>query len=319
MVHDMAVTDVWVTPDLLNPFVQGTIHVAVENMGVVEETAARVKVLVEGEQVGDVVEVALQPEESTTVEFPWMVETVGVYLIEGRAEPTVQPDGDRSNNSLRMNEHVVGRDIAVTRIYTYPADPVPGRPAWLYVYVKNQGSDYDPDVRIKAFIEGEQVGETYHVGLMPGVETRWIFEWTPGEIEKVLFEGRGEPSDYPDFNRQNNFKRMHVHVVGHDVEVKGFFTIPGPPHAGAEARLGILVYNNSINREKAARVKLYVRGESIGEREIWLEPHAWGTVAIPYTFPAAGSYFVEGRIEPTLPPDYDRSDNYRRGYVTVVP
>jgi hypothetical protein len=312
------VTAVWVTPAVLHPFTRATVHVTVENVGGVSETAARVKVFIEDVQLGSNVPVALEPGETATVEFGWRPQAVGFYKVDGRVEPTEHPDVDRSNNLLRIGSHVLGRDVAVTKIEAYPRLPIAGAPTWLHVYVKNLGSGYDPNVRVRAYIDGVQIGDTAHVGLAVGERTRSTFRWVPPGVGFVSFEGRAEPTDFPDYNRANNMKRKGLHVVGRDVEVYGFFTIPGPPHAGEEARLGVLVYNNSMNREPQARVKLYVRGVEIGERTISIEPYHWRTVAIPYVFPEAGSYFVEGRIEPTNHPDIDRSNNYCRGYVTVI-
>jgi len=318
--HDMAVTAVTWTPNPMSFPVPATFTVTVKNNGSVTEDAARVKVFVNGVQVGETEEVELAAGDSTTVDFPWTPNVIGTVEIVGRTEPTSgTTDTNESNNSLTRETIVHGHDIKVTRIGSFPENPTPGLAAKLYVWAKNVGTDNETGVRVKAIIDGVQVGATYTTPLRVGQEVRVAFNWTPAADGNYTFDGRAEPTVGPDFNRADNLMRMKLAAWRRNVAILDFYLRPGLPHVGQPARMGIVIKNKTDFRESGALVTFYVRGVMIGSRRVELLPQQTKTVEVPWTFTVAGGVFVEGRVEPTSGSDKDRSDNYRRSYLVIRP
>ena len=318
-IRDMAVTAVDWTQDPLLLQVASVLRVTVANQGNVAETAARVKVLVNGVQIGATQTVSLLPGHSTVVEFPWTPGLAGPTSIVGRAEPTVVPDVDRANNSMTKSVVVRGHDIQVSRMNSFPASPVPGQPAKLYVYVRNVGAMAETAVRVKAFIDGTQVGATFTTPLAIGQEIRVAFDWTPPADGVYTFDGRGEPTVGPDTNRANNSMRKTIKAWRRDVAITGLSVVPSQPIAGHAATLKMAVANKTDYRESAAVVKFYVAGTMVGSTTVDLAAQQSKTVQLPWTFATAGTACIEGRIEPTSGTDTYRPDNYRRIYAVIRP
>jgi hypothetical protein len=185
--------------------------------------------------------------------------------------------------------------------------------------VRNVGPDAEEAVRIKAMINGVQVGAVYTTAMASGEQVRAVIYWTPTEDGAYTFEGRAEPTVGPDFNRADNSMRMKVWAWQRDVGMRDFYLRPGLPHVGEPARMGIVIENKTDFRESGALVRFYVGGVLIGTRRVEVLPHQRKTVEVPWTFTAPGGVYVEGRVEPTSGPDKNRSDNYRRSYLVVRP
>ena len=84
---------------------------------------------------------------------------------------------------------VAVHDMAVTNVYTVPASPYVEQSTTIYVTAKNEGSQQENNVPVKAYVDGVQVGTTEHVTLSPAESVIKSFSWTPCNAKTYPVKG----------------------------------------------------------------------------------------------------------------------------------
>ena len=118
-VHDMAVTDVYISPGSPNVGQSTTIYVTVKNEGNQQENSVPVKAYVNGAQVGSTQNVSLSADQNTTRSFAWTPGAEGTYSVKGEVG-VVSGETDTGDNSKTIN--VETATIVITGIN--PSQPI---------------------------------------------------------------------------------------------------------------------------------------------------------------------------------------------------
>jgi subtilase family serine protease/DNA repair exonuclease SbcCD nuclease subunit len=187
-VHDMAVTNVYTTPASPNVGESSTIYVTVKNEGTQQESSVPVKAFVDGSQVGSTQYVTLSASQSTTKSFSWTPSTAKTYSVKGEVG-VVSGETDTADNSKTISVGVSVHDMAVTNLYTTPASPNVGESTTIHVTVKNEGSQQENSVPVKAYVDGVQKGSTQYVTLSTYQSTTKSFSWTPDTAKTYSVKG----------------------------------------------------------------------------------------------------------------------------------
>ena len=92
------------------------------------------------------------------------------------------PLWDFTTGSVAVN------DMAVTNVNTEPASPNVGQSTTIHVTIKNEGSQQEKNVPVKAYVDGSQVGST-QVTLSAGKSITKSFSWTPSSAKTYSVKG----------------------------------------------------------------------------------------------------------------------------------
>jgi hypothetical protein len=79
--------------------------------------------------------------------------------------------------------------MAVTNVYTTPPSPNVGQSTTIHVTVKNEGSQQENDVPVKAYVDGYQVCSAQYVTLSARKSTTKSFTWTPSTAKTYSVKG----------------------------------------------------------------------------------------------------------------------------------
>jgi hypothetical protein len=229
--HDMAVTNVYTTPSSPNVGESTTIYVTVKNEGTQQESSVPVKAYVDGVQKGSTQYVTLSTGQTTTKSFPWIPDTDKTYSVKGEVG-TVSGETDTGDNSITINVPVSQpprHDMAVTDVYSSPSSPQVGQSTTIYVTVKNEGTQQETSVPVKAYVDGVQKGSTQYVTLSAGQTTTKSFPWTPDTAKTYSVKGEvGTVSGETDTGDNRETINVVVNPLDQDVTLTLYV------HAGSE-------------------------------------------------------------------------------------
>ncbi len=119
---------------------------------------------------------------------------------------------------------VAVHDMAVTNVYPVPSSPYVGQSTTIYVTAKNEGSQQENDVPVKAYVDGVQVGTTQYVTLPADESETKSFSWIPSIAKTYSVKGEvGVVSG--EIETSDNTKTIHV-VVSTQPQYNPKLTIP---------------------------------------------------------------------------------------------
>jgi pimeloyl-ACP methyl ester carboxylesterase len=125
VVHDMAVTDVYIMPPATSVGQSTAICVTVTNKGTQKEENVSVKAFVDGAQVGSTQYVSLDPGASDTRTFLWIPSAAKVYSVAGEVG-VVSGETDTGDNRKAIEVGVLATTTPATILSeatTWPSDP----------------------------------------------------------------------------------------------------------------------------------------------------------------------------------------------------
>ncbi len=105
-----------------------------------------------------------------------------IVATDNHGASTTGPLWDFTTGSVAVH------DMAVTDVYTTPSSPNVGQSTTIHVTVKNEGSQQENDVPVKAYVDGYQVGSAQDVTLTDGKTTK-SFTWTPSTAKTYSVKG----------------------------------------------------------------------------------------------------------------------------------
>jgi subtilisin family serine protease len=219
---DVGITNMGVLPAYPYAGAWNRIRITVANHGTWDETAARVKVYVDDEQV-DCAKIAAVPVGGQVdVDFFWAPSLADAayflatpisarHTLVARVESGLGADVNRADNYRRRNAFVDAHNMSVTQVYV-PGTPQAGVAQTVRVVVKNSGTRTETDAVVKAYVNGQLVFAPLAVTLDSGASTAVDFPWTPPQAGYYTLEARTEPSAQPDIYRADNYLKGSARV-----------------------------------------------------------------------------------------------------------
>jgi len=136
---------------------------------------------------------------------------VKIKALSGCVGGIIWGDGSGCDSYITIPPPTEIHDMAVTDVYTIPSSPTVGQATTINVTVKNEGTQAESNVPVKAYVDGSQVDSTKYVSLSAGQSTTKSFSWTPSIAKKYSVKGEvGVVSGETD--TADNTKTIDVYV-----------------------------------------------------------------------------------------------------------
>ncbi len=239
MMPELAVTDLIVEPERVNPDEVMEFHATVSNVG--RGTAGRAELVfqVEGEEIAREVINPLPPLGWTELTVEWRTDVPGQFLVIAELELGAETfDLGFENNARHATARVSGEEPPTPELEVDIASDVlssglvAGEPAEIPVLFRNPSFATLHNIPVHFYIDGEHVGDGLVEHVPPGEQQQLEIRWdvvTPGEHTISL--QMDLPDDFPDAISQG-VKGWQVIVPGvtatYDVAAKDKWASLGP-------------------------------------------------------------------------------------------
>ncbi|MBO8152223.1 MAG: hypothetical protein H0Z30_07005, partial [Candidatus Marinimicrobia bacterium] len=210
-------------------------------------------------------------------------------------------------------------DLKVVDIWTNPSSPKEGESCYLYAKVKNIGDEVSPETKVKWYFEGEEISYDWVSSLNPGEEETYFDSYTFQVCGNGAFEACIE-SVGGEVNTDNNCRSEDLTVIctHPDLAVVDISVSPPSPKEGESCTICAKVKNIGDKISPSTKVKWYVNGASIGERDVpSLDPGQEETVCKTYTFSSCGNFTIKVCVE-SVSDEVNTDNNCRSEDLTVI-